>query len=853
MKVISRFTVVPRLPTVLEPLRTISKNIWWCWDPEAIELFLRIDRVLWVETNQNPCRVLGEVSQLRLDELARDDSFLAHMARVYSRLQEYMISTPWHDKNPEALEGFRVAYFSAEFGLHESISIYSGGLGLLAGDHLKAASDLGLPLVAVGLLYREGYFRQYLSIDGWQQEHYPRNDFYNIGVEIERDKSGKQIVIEVPYPERNIKARIWRCQVGRVPLFLLDSDFEENENDDREVTARLYGGDQDVRIRQEIMLGMGGIIALQTLGIRPMVYHMNEGHSAFMTLQRIKNLVEQEGIKFEEAREAVKAASVFTTHTPVPAGNDVFLPDMIARYFAKYVEDVGISKEQLYALGRQNPHDVHEPFCMTVLAIKLSAAANGVSKLHGHVARGMWSRIWSGIPRDEIPITSITNGVHTRFWISRDLAGLYDRYIGPDWVFRPDDQSIWERIEDVPDAELWRTHERRRERLVNFARRRLVAQLRNSGAGQAEIRAANEVLDPEMLTIGFARRFAAYKRADLFLKDPERLLRILTNKNTPVQFIVAGKAHPADNQGKELIRQIVHFTRNNQEARNHIVFIEDYDINVARYMVQGVDCWLNTPRRPLEASGTSGMKAAANGALNISIPDGWWCEAELLGENGWSIGRGETYEDPLEQDLVESQALYEILEKEVMPTFYERGRDGLPRKWIRLKKNAIRTICPVFSACRMVQEYTERFYMPCAERRSELRANARKRSSALTAWKEKVQQCWQEVHFVRVDSGPTEGLPFGSSLQVIAEIYLDKLTNDDVIVEIHYGDVDLFGQIPIGKTEPTECAKKLGDGVYRFEGALHCDKTGQQGFTVRVIPSHPDLAHKHETTLIKWA
>jgi starch phosphorylase len=607
-----------------------------------------------------------------------------------------------------------------------------------------------------------------------------------------------------------------------------------------------------MRERQEILLGMGGVKLLRALRIYPTVYHMNEGHAAFLTLERIRELMQNDKLSFNEAYECVKATSVFTTHTPVPAGNDMFPPEMIHRYFAKYVQEVGIPMETLLSLGRQDPRDVREPFCMTVLALKLSAAANGVSRLHGKVARGMWARSWSGVPEDEVPIISITNGIHPRFWVSRDLASLYDRYLGPGWVTNPGDPAIWARIDQVPDAELWRTHERRRERLVNFARRRLVAQLQQRGAPKADIKTANEALDPEVLTIGFARRFASYKRATLFLSDPERLTRILTNKDGRVQMIIAGKAHPADNQGKDLIRRLIHYVRQ-FNVRNHLIFVEDYDINVARYMVGGVDCWLNTPRRPLEASGTSGMKAAANGVLNISIPDGWWCEAELLGENGWSIGRGETYDNPDEQDYVESQTLYEILEREVVPTFYDRGRDGLPRRWVERMKTAIRTICPVFNTHRMVEEYGELFYLPSTRRRNELRANDRERFRQLAAWKEKIRKSWDKVRFASVHSGPAESLPFGSSLSVTTEVFLHDLTPEDIIVEIYYGDVDAFGRLPAGKAIKMACAGKRDGGVYRFEGAVTCDKTGQLGFSLRVIPNHPDLAQKHETAMITWA
>lgn len=846
------YTVVPKLPPRLQKLMDIANNVWWCWCPQAIELFFRIDRDLWVTCNQNPRQILGLVSQERLEQLAEDSSFLNHIDDVAWRLDQYMTSSTWWERHPEAPEGFGVAYLSAEFGLHESISIYSGGLGLLAGDHLKSASDLGLPLVGIGLLYREGYFRQYLNADGWQQERNPENDFYDMPLHLIRDADGNELLVEVDYPERVVKARIWRCDVGRVPLFLLDCDFDANNVDDREITARLYQGDRDMRIRQEIMLGIGGIHALRAMKIKPTTYHMNEGHSAFMALQRIRELVEREKLSFWEAAEAVKAGSVFTTHTPVPAGNDMFAPDMIARYFSKYCHDMGITMDELLAFGRQDPSDHREPFCMTVLALKESAYSNGVSRLHGEVARSMWMRTWHGVPLDEVPVTSVTNGIHIPFWISRDLAGLYDRYIGREWASNPDDPQVWDRIDDVPDAELWRTHERRRERMVDFARRRLVSQLKSRGAPQNEVQAANEALDPEVLTIGFARRFATYKRATLFLMDPERLARILSNPEMPVQMIIAGKAHPQDSQAKELIRHVIHFARR-PDVRNRIIFIEDYDINVARYLVQGVDCWLNTPRRPLEASGTSGMKAAANGALNISILDGWWCEAVELDDVGWSIGKGESYADPSEQDRVESEALYEILEKEVVPLFYEQGRDRLPRRWIQKMKTSIRMICPVFNTNRMVQEYTRRFYLPCTLRRNALRAEDRKRTRELARWKRTVRQNWGKVKVTKVDSGPRESLPFGTTLQVTAEVYLDSLKPQEVFVELYYGDIDRNDEIANGKTTPMECTKDLGKGMFRFEGGVPCEKTGMQGFMVRLIPKHDDLANKHETALITWA
>jgi len=849
---VTKFTVVPRLPERLEVLLEIAHNMWWCWNHDAIDLFHRMDRDLWTAVHQNPCRLLGQMSQLRLEELAQDDSFLAHQDRVAAKLRDYMASNTWAVKNPDAPADFRVAYMSAEFGLHESLRVYSGGLGILAGDHLKASSDLGLPLVGIGLLYREGYFSQYLSTDGWQQETYPHNDFYNMAITQERDATGNPLTITVPYPEGPATVNIWRCQVGRVPLYLLDCDHEANSPIARAITAQLYGGDHETRVRQEILLGMGGVLAMHALDIRPTTYHMNEGHAAFMTLQRIKELMAGEGMSFEHAAETVKAASYFTTHTPVPAGNDMFEPALVDRYFRNYCNEVGLSFERFLQLGRQNPTDSHEPFCMTVLALRLSSGANGVSKLHGEVARNMWSLTWNGVPEAEVPITSITNGIHTRSFISRDLSDLYDRYLGPGWVNSPDDHSIWQRIDEVPDTELWRTHERRRERLVNFARHRLASQYENRGAPDTELKICREVLNPDALTIGFARRFATYKRATLILHDPERLERILTNPARPVQFIIAGKAHPQDAAGKQLIRALQHFAQE-PDIRRCFVFLEDYDINVARYMVQGVDCWLNTPRRPMEASGTSGMKASANGALNISIPDGWWCEAEDLGPNGWSIGRGEHYENLAEQDRVESEALYELLEKEIVPIFYDRGNDDLPREWIRRMKAAIGTIGPVFNTYRMVQEYTDRCYIPCSLRRQALRADGYARAIALADWKQTIQREWSKVNIRNIEADATENLPVGASLPVSAEIALGGLTPKDVTVEVYFGTLNAEGLIADGTPSEMRAERAAVEGTFRYRGEIRCDNTGQHGFTVRVIPNHPDLAQKHETARITWA
>ena len=843
------FTVVPRIPERLQPLFGIANNLWWCWDPEAIDLFRHLDRILWERCYANPIRMLELVSQERLTELAADEGYLAMLDRAVAKLSNYLERPTWF---AQTYAGSRllVAYFCAEFGIVEGVRLYSGGLGILAGDHLKSASDLGVPLVAVGLLYRRGYFRQYLNADGWQQEQYPEADFHALPLTLERRPDGSPVTAQVQFPGRALQVQVWRAQVGRVPLYLLDTDVEDNRPEDRAVTSTLYGGDKDMRIRQEIVLGVGGLRALQALGIEPTVCHMNEGHAAFLAAERIRQVMERSGAGFAAAKALVTSSNVFTTHTPVPAGIDVFPPDLVDRYFAPCCAQLGLSRDQFLALGRQNPADSNEPLSMAVLAIRLSGATNGVSALHARVSQRMWAGLWPDVPADDLPITSITNGVHVRGWLSQDMAGLFDAYLGPRWVSHPADQSVWERLEQIPDAELWRTHERRRERLVGFARRRLRMQLEQRGAPPAEREQAEEVLDPKALTIGFARRFATYKRATLLFADPGRLSRILSDRDRPVQIIFAGKAHPADQEGKDFIRRIVHFARQ-PEFRHRIVFLEDYDIKVGRYLYQGVDVWLNTPRRPLEASGTSGMKATANGAINISILDGWWDEA-YDGTNGWAIGRGEEYQDTDYQDQIESQALYQILESEVVPMFYARSRDGLPREWIRRMKHAMRTICPVFSAYRMVREYAERLYIPAGEQWERLGADGLARARALAQWQERVRAAWKDVAVRAVRADTVTPLAAGDARPVEIDIALGALRTEDVSVSMYSGLISGQWDITSPRISEMKVVRSGRDGVHSFQGTLLGQAAGRNGFRIRILPAHEDLVNPLTLNCITW-
>ncbi len=851
MYLIRPFTVVPSLPEPLQFLEQLAYNLWWAWHMEGIDMFRRLDRDLWEKCGHNPVLMLGQLPQSRLEQAAADEGFLAQLERVKSLFQEHCDRRSWYDKNFGHLNGIRIAYFSAEFGLTEALPIYSGGLGVLAGDHLKSASELGLPLVGVGLLYRQGYFRQYLNADGWQQETYPGNDFYTIPVRQVADKDGRAVTVEVEYPGRKVRAQVWRVMVGRVPLFLLDTNLDENSPEDRQITWQLYGGDSENRIRQEILLGIGGIRALTALGIQPTVCHMNEGHSAFLAVERVRRLVAEQQVDYYAAREATRAAQIFTTHTPVPAGIDRFPVAMIEKYLKVYYEQIGLDREAFMALGRQNPFDPQETFSMAVLALKTAAACNGVSRLHGRVSRAMWQNVWPGVPEDEIPIGSVTNGVHTRSWISGDMASLLDRYLGPRWSRRPEDHSVWQRIDQIPDEELWRTHERRRERLVAFARARLAQQLQARGAPGYEVSAASEALNAEALTIGFARRFATYKRATLLFQDFERLKAILSSKDRPVQVIFAGKAHPRDNEGKELIRRIVHWARD-ESVRRRVVFLEDYDMNVARYMVQGCDVWMNTPRRPLEASGTSGMKAAANGALNASVLDGWWDEAFEIGV-GWSIGGGEQYDDLSYQDQVESAALYDLLEKEIVPLFYGRAADGLPRGWIANMKHAMRTLGPQFNATRMIMEYTERFYVPAARRAARLAEEGLARARSLADWKKRINGEWGKVSVSAIHADANGQLRVGQTLDVSADVTLGSLTPGDVTVQLYTGGLDTIGRLRASEAIPMRVDGEPREGKYRFVGQIPCQASGRRGFAIRVLPSHEDLANGLELALIRWA
>ncbi|MBZ5593618.1 MAG: alpha-glucan family phosphorylase [Acidobacteriia bacterium] len=843
------YHVSPCLPPRLQCLNELSLNLRWSWDHPTIELFRRLDGDLWEEAGHNPRLMLGQIDQKRLAELESDETFLAQMDRVWGNLVEYLSGTGWFLRaHPEAA-GLVVAYFSAEFGLTECVPNYAGGLGILAGDHLKSASDLGVPLVGVGLLYQGGYFHQYLNADGWQQEKYPINDFQTLPIGPATDAQGKPLTVDLDFPGRRLSARIWKVRVGRIPLYLLDTNVKQNTPEDRKVTGALYGGDRELRIQQEIVLGIGGMKALQAVGIQPTVCHMNEGHSAFLGLERARTLMEQLGLTYHEARQAAAAGNVFTTHTPVAAGFDRFEPGLMEKYFRAYSERLGLSFDRLLAYGRQDRSD-NGPFNMAHLAARHSSYANGVSRLHGEVTREMAKPMWPGYPVHEVPIGYVTNGVHLRSWVSMEMGALLVRYLGPRWAEEPADSAVWHRIDRIPDQELWRVHQIRRERLIHYARTRLARQVKERGGSDAEVKVAEEILGPDNLTIGFARRFATYKRATLLLRDLGRLKQILNDAKRPVQILFAGKAHPHDNEGKELIRQIVHVARGT-DMRRSVVFLEDYDISVARYLVQGVDVWLNTPRRPNEASGTSGMKVLANGGLNLSVLDGWWAEGYDR-ETGWAIGSGEDYANPDYQDQVESEALYNLLENDVVPLFYDQDSAGIPHGWVAKMKASMRKLSPIFSTNRMVAEYAERFYIPTGQRHLRLIADHAARIRPLVAWRKRLHTHGSKVKIMQVDTEGDGEVVVGSKLKVTARVFLGEVLPSDVRVQLYCGRVNPDGEIVSGKATDLQLQSGSG-GNHVYDGEIECGESGSCGFSVRVVPCHEDAVLPYELGWVTWA
>lgn len=849
MSRLQTFQVFPNLPEPLSFLEVLSRNLWWCWQREAADLFRRIDPRLWDKAERNPITFLTYIPQERLDEIAMDDGFLAHQQRVREHFNNLISAPQRSPESPFGKDG-TIAYFSMEYGIHESLPLFAGGLGVLAGCYLKAASDLALPLTGVGILYRQGYFHQFLDHDGWQQEEYPEADFYHLPLERAKDHSGNEVTVSVSGPDGEIHAAVWKVMVGRVILYLLDTNIPENPSPIRDITSRLYAGGQRIRLAQEVLLGIGGIRALKALGICPTVCHMNEGHSAFSGVERLALAISDYNINLKTALEIIPRTTVFTTHTPVAAGHDVFPPDLVRPFLFPLQERLGAKVDEILSWGQPGGVGSDGSFSMFVLGLRMAQYCNGVSRLHGKVARRMWSHVWPGRPEDEVPISHITNGIHIPTWISHENALLFERYLGPDWHTQLLSSNLSERIDEIYDEELWLAHEMSRSRLIRTCRDQMVKQYKRRNAPRFMMEDVGSALDQDVLTIAFARRFTTYKRASLLFHDPERLKAIINSKSHPVQFIFAGKAHPKDHEGKELIKRIVQFA-SEPSVRHRIIFLEEYDMHIARHLVQGADVWLNTPRRPFEACGTSGMKAAANGALNTSVLDGWWCEG-YSSERGWRISGREEYADAAYQDAVESQALYNVLENNVIPCFYEAGKGDASDRWIKMMKESMKMAMRSFSSHRMVDDYYKRFYVAGVERLHSLVANDAAEAKSLMKQRERLRIHWKSIRIdppVRQTEGPFR---VGESFCVTSDVYLNMFRPEEVQVQLCFGHLRSIEELATSTKEEMTVEKTLGGGHYRYICTVTCRDSGRYGFTVRITPRGDDYT-KFTPGLITWA
>jgi len=852
MYILGKIKVTTELPPQLARLNDIAYNLWWSWNNEAIDLFREIDLALWEKLNKNPIRFLQEVNHKKLLDKQADPEFMERYNMVVNRFDSYMSGKQdtWFSRNYPDKQSEQIIYFSAEYGLNEVLPIYSGGLGVLSGDHCKTASDLGLPFTAIGLFYKQGYFSQRINRDGWQETNFSMLNISHLPVQPVLSTDNQPLMIHLDMPGRIVYARIWRIAIGRINLYTIDTDVPENNQYDRGLTAKLYGGDRETRIQQEILLGIGGIKLLDALGIKGTVFHMNEGHSAFMGLELIRKLIFEKNMSFEEAREVVCSSSVFTTHTPVPAGNDVFPLDMIDRYFNNYWTQLRLQRHEFINLG-QKPGDPYN-FNMTVLALNLSGKRNGVSELHGAVSRNIYNSIWPGTPEEDVPISHVTNGIHTLTWLSPLYKYLYDEYLPSGWQERLYDPEVWKSVESIPDEKLWKIHCELKYKMVDFIRRCLKKQYQCNGLPAHEINKLDQQIDPDALTIGFARRFATYKRANLIFRDMARIERILNNKSLPVQIIFAGKAHPADRPAHEVIKHI-HDIAQKEGFKGKVFLVENYNMTLSRNLVQGVDIWLNNPRRPLEASGTSGQKVCINGIINLSIFDGWWCEG-YNGKNGWVIGDDTHYDNEQYQDDADSQSLYSLLEDVIIPLYYRRNENGVPAEWVKIMKESIKSITPVFSTHRMVQDYTRKFYVPCIERIRQINNSNYEYVRELAAWKHRIFTEWPNVQILADKEGvrlKEQYAKSGESILLNAIVKLGNLTPDDVEVQVYYGCV-INNTIRQGECVEMKVSGQHDSSSYAYTATLNISDGGEYGYSFRVIPKHINLFNKYDMPLMKW-
>ena len=852
MYLFNRITVNPQLPKRISKLATVANNLWWSWNTEFLRLFQRIDMDLWEQSNKNPVKFLKHVSQEKLEDAAKDVTFLKEYDKIVEEFEDYMNSkNTWFSKNYPEEKGDLIAYFSAEYGLDQTIPIYSGGLGILSGDHLKSASDLGIPLVAVGLLYKDGYFNQKIDGEGQQQCEYNEIDLYDLPINPVKNEVGEDLIIYVKFPKRRLYLKVWSINVGRIKLYLLDSDIEKNNPEDRDVTLKLYGGNQEMRIRQEIVLGQAGVELLtKYLKLNPTVYHMNEGHSAFLTLEIIKNIIAEKQVSFEVAKDITSSKTVFTTHTPVPAGNDIFPLDLVERYFKDFWPRLGLSREEFLKLGMKPVKELENGFNMGILALKIAGKKNGVSKLHGAVSRELFGDVWPNIAANESPIGYVTNGIHTCSWLAPKMKELYNQYLMPYWQDSMYQDKVWEKINTIPDEKLWNVHNERKAKLLKLVKENTTERLRRSGYSYEDINEIVSKINPNALTIGFARRFATYKRATLIFKDLERITQILNNADRPVQLIFAGKAHPADKEGQDLIK-FIHQVSMMPQFKGKIFLLENYNIAMSRYLISGVDVWLNNPRRPMEASGTSGQKASVNGVINFSVLDGWWAEGYNQ-KNGWTIGNNSEYDSYEAQDQADSQSLYRTLEEKIIPTYYNRENSNIPQKWIGFMKNSILSTGGKYSTARMLVDYTNQYYMPLAKLTKKYYLDI-DNVAEYNGWKKDLYRNWKDIKITQTDNFDNITIDAGNKIEVGCEVELPNIDIENIEVEVYYGKilengiVENVSIIPMELTDSDEEQRK-----YYFTAKIELTTGGNYGYTFRVMPKNEMILEPANLDLVKW-
>lgn len=856
MYVFNKITVNPQLPKSINKLDVIADNLWWSWNSDYLRLLKQMDKDLWEGVEKNPVKFLKRISQEKLEKASKDASFVKEYEKIIKNFEDYMSSKDtWFSKKYSENKNDLIAYFSAEYGLDETIPIYSGGLGILSGDHLKSASDLGLPLVGVGLLYKNGYFNQKIESYGIQKSEYYTIELDSLPIYPVKNKKNEDLLIEVKMQERTVFLKVWKINVGRISLYLLDSDIICNQAEDREITLKLYGGDQDMRIRQEIVLGMAGTKLLKELGLNPTVYHMNEGHSAFLTLELMKNTIEEKKVSFNVAKDIISSKTVFTTHTPVPAGNDIFPIDLMKKYFNKFWEKLGIDEEEFMRLGMNPEIEYGVGFNMGIFALKIAGKKNGVSKLHGEVSRELFSEVWPNIAANESPIGYVTNGIHTCSWLAQNLKELYNKYLTtpttPYWQDKIYLDDTWKRIKNIPNDELWNAHQERKEKLIKLVKENTINRLRRAGVSYDEIREIVSSIKSNDLIIGFARRFATYKRATLIFNDLERITEILNNEERPVRLIFAGKAHPADKEGQDLIKYI-HEISMKPQFRGKVFLLENYNIAMSRYLVSGVDIWLNNPRRPMEASGTSGQKASVNGVINFSILDGWWAEGYDQ-TNGWAIGTNQEYVSYVEQDKTDSESIYKILENKIIPTFYNNKLGNRPSdSWMEIMKQSIITTGGKYSTARMLVDYTDQFYVPLMNLYNKYYSNL-EQAVEYSSWKNKIRSEFENILIEQLDNPNNINIEAGESIEVACKVTLPNLDNNDIKVEVYCGKISDNGQVEDIKVVPMKMISEEKEyRRYTYTAKVQLSSGGNYGYTFRVMPTNEMLLDSENLNLVKW-